>query len=94
MEDPDNTELVCPHCGRARPSSLVRSFGGILRAAAENRCWLSDGSCKNRANKADVRMAGDSHLEDKAKNALRRYVAQTQNRSAMLGFHGSLAVAR
>lgn len=94
MEDTHKTELVCPICGRARPSSFVRSFGAVLRAAAENRCWVSDGSCRNRGNKPQIARAADSDPEDRLKDALRHYVARTQNKWAMLGVHGSLAIAR
>lgn len=93
MEDPQNSELVCPNCGRPRPSYIVRSYGAMLRAAAENRCWLSDGACRDHVSKPHVTVAGESHLEDKVKSALRRYVAQAQYKRAMLGPDRSLAVA-
>lgn len=86
MEDTHKQELVCPVCGRPRPSSLVQSFGAMLRAVAEDRCWLSDGSCKECRNQSRIAAAAASHFEDnKAANVLRHYVAQTRNRRALLG---------
>ncbi len=86
MEDTHRKELVCPVCGRPRPSSLVQTFGAMLRARAENRCWISDGSCKDRGNQPHIAAAGVSHSEvSKTDNVLRHYVAQTIHKRALLG---------